>query len=309
MEKARIELEKFINVKGKIKFFGEKKPLTAVYTDKIMEILKLMVKKDKRVVILTDKHKFIIKGIVVCSDICNCLGGGEKCEIIPTPMEFYENSAKVGIYEKLFERPVSSIMTTSVVKVHDDVPLFIGVQLMIERKVGTLPIIDKHGDLTGVISERNIAFLLANTNATIKVRDIMTSNVITCPPDCTIIQALQLVCSRKFRRLPIVQDEELVGYLTVKDLLRYFTLDHVINLFKTGDIETAFNEQISTIMNSPVITIHPDDPVTKCSQILKKHNIGALPVVEAGQLVGIITEHDFVKAMEIPQMKYEEPFC
>lgn len=307
MEKARIELEKFINVKGKIKFFGEKKPLTAVYTDKIMDILKLMVKKDKRVVILTDKQKFVIKGIVVCSDICSCLGGGEKCVIFPSTSEVYENSAASGVYEKLFERPISSVMTTSVIKVHDDIPLFIGIQLMIENKVGTMPIIDRHGDLVGVISERNIAFLLADTNTTIRVRDIMTPNVITCPPDCTIVQALQLVCSRGFRRLPIVQDEELVGYLTVKDLLRYFTLDHVIKLFKTGDIETAFNEKISIIMNSPVITIHPDESVTKCSQILKKHNIGALPVVEEGQLVGIITEHDFVKAMEIPTMKYEEP--
>lgn len=300
MEKARIELEKFINVKGKIIFFGEKKPATAVYTDTVMDILKLMIKKDKRVIILTDKQKFTIKGIIVCSDICSCLGGGDKCEI-----DF--SSVASGFYEKIFERPITSIMTTSVVKVHEDVPLFVGVELMTERKVGTLPIIDKHGDLVGVISERNIAFLLAGTNVSVKVRDIMTSNVITCPIDCTIIEALRSVCGRGIRRLPVVQDEELVGYLTVKDLLKYFTLEKVIKLFKNDEIETAFNERISTIMNSPVITIHPDDSVTKCAQILKKHNIGALPVVEDGRLVGIITERDFVKAMGFRRPNYEEP--
>lgn len=300
MTEARIELEKFINVKGKIIFFGEKKPVSASYTDNIMDILKLMIKKDKRVIILTDKQKFVIKGIIVCSDICSCLGGGDKCEI-----DF--SSAGSGFYEKIFERPITSIMTTSVIKVHDDVPLFIGVELMIERKVGTLPIIDKHGDLVGVISERNIAFLLADTNVTVKVRDLMTPNVITCPPDCTIIQALRFICGKGIRRLPVVQDEELIGYLTVKDLLRYFTLEKVIQLFKNDDIETAFNEQISTIMNSPVITIHPNESITKCAQILKKHNIGALPVVEDGRLVGIITERDIVKAMAIPRSKYEAP--
>ena len=60
-------------------------------------------------------------------------------------------------------------------------------------------------------------------------------------------------------------------------------------------------------MNSPVITIHPNESITKCAQILKKHNIGALPVVEDGRLVGIITERDIVKAMAIPRSKYEAP--
>jgi CBS domain-containing protein len=298
MAKARIELEKFVNVKGKIKFFGEKKPVSAENTDTVMAILKLMIKKDKRVIIITDHQKFTVKGIVVCSDICSCLGGGEKCEVDPS-------SATSGVYERLFERPISSIMTTSVVKVHDDVPLFVVVDLMRERKIGTLPMIDKHGDLVGVITERNIAFLLADTNVTIKIRDVMTPKVVTCPPTCTIIEALRLVCSKGFRRLPIVQDEKLVGYMTVKDLLKYFTLDKVINLFKTGKIETAFNEPVSTMMNSPVITIHPEDSITKCAQILKKNNIGALPVIEDDHLVGIITERDIVKSMAIPKAKSE----
>jgi CBS domain-containing protein len=297
MVKARIELEKFVNVKGMVKFFGEKKPVSAEDTDKVMDILKLMIKKDKRVIIITHE-KFTIKGIVVCSDICSCLGGGEKCEIDLS-------SAISGVYERLFERPISSIMTTSVIKVHDDVPLFIVVDLMLERKIGTIPLIDKYGDLVGVIMERNIAFLLADTNVTVKVREIMTPKVVTCPPECTIIEALRLVCGKGFRRLPIVQDDKLVGYLTVKDLLRYFTLAKVINLFKNGKFEAAFNEPIATIMNSPVITISPDESITKCAQILKKHNIGALPVVEGAHLVGIITERDIVKAMAIPKAKSE----
>jgi len=298
MIKARIELEKFVNVKGKVKFFGEKKPVSAENTNTVMDILNLMIKKDKRVVIITDHQKFTIKGVVVCSDICSCLGGGAKCEVDL-------GSTTSGVYERLFERPIASIMTTSVVKVHDDVPLFIVVDLMKERKIGTLPIIDKDGDLVGVITERNIAFLLADTNVTVKVREIMTPNVVTCPPDCTIIEGLRLVCSKGFRRLPIAQDGKLIGYLTVKDLLRYFTLETVINLFKAGEFETAFNEPIATIMNSPVITIHPEESITKCAQILKKHNIGALPVVEEDHLVGIITERDIVKAMAIPRPKYE----
>lgn len=297
MVKARIELEKFVNVKGIVKFFGEKKPVSAEDTSSVMDVLKLMIKKDKRVIIITHE-KFTIKGIVVCSDICSCLGGGPKCEI-----DF--GSATSGLYERLFERPISSIMTTSVLKVHDDVPLFIVVDLMLERKIGTIPIIDKHGDLSGVITERHIAFLLADTNVTVKVREVMTPKVMTCPPESTIIEALRFVCSKGFRRLPIAQDGKLVGYLTIKDLLKYFTLDKVIDLFKSGKFETAFNESLATIMISPVITIHPDESITKCAQIMKKHNIGALPVVEEGHLVGIITERDIIKAMAIPRSKSE----
>ena len=51
-------------------------------------------------------------------------------------------------------------------------------------------------------------------------------------------------------------------------------------------------------MKTPVITTEPEASITEVAKVLKKKNIGALPVVENQKLVGIITEHDIVRAME-----------
>lgn len=292
MKDVRIEIEKFINVKGKIIFFGEKKPLLAVSTAKVKDILILMVKKDKRVVILTDRQKYQVQGIVVAGDICGFLKTCQQCEHGKDPSLHYQ---------QIYDRPISSLMTKSVIKVHQDVPLFIGVDIMTQQNIGTLPIIDKDGDLIGFITERHISFLLAETksNVEVLVRDIMTPNVITCATDDTIGMALNIICDKGFRRLPIIHDGNLVGFLTIKDLARYFTQDNVLQQFKNHDIDAVFNEKITSIMNSPVITIEPDASVTDFAQVLKKHNIGAVPVLENEKLVGIITERDIVKAMTI----------
>ncbi|MHA1650309.1 MAG: CBS domain-containing protein [Candidatus Helarchaeota archaeon] len=261
---------------------------------KVIDAIRLMVQNDKRVLILTDDTLFQVRGIIVCSDICSFLGGGEKCELDKT---------RPDCYNQIYERPISTIMTTAVRKAKDDIPLFVGVHIMTEQNIGTLPLIDKHGDLTGIITERDIAFLLADTNIEIKVRDVMTHKVVTCPLYCTIGDALRQVCSRGFRRLPIVENDELVGFITVKDLLRYFYQEDVIQQFKKNNLDIVFDEKISTIMSSPVITVEADASINELAQILRKHNIGATPVVENDKLVGIITEKDIVKAMTFPSPK------
>lgn len=290
MAKVRIELEKFINVKGKTIFFGEKKPLSAVHSEQVGEIFQLMVQNDKRLMILTEKDEFQVKGIVATSDLCHFLLRGETCDFCT---QFPSH------YQMIYEQPISEIMTTAVVKVHEDVPLFITVQIMVEQNKGTLPIIDHDGDLVGIITERDLAFLLADTehNIEVKVREIMTPNVITCHANCTIGNALHIICREGFRRLPVLENDQLIGYLTVKNLLKYFIRENVVKLFKTHDIKPAFEENVSAIMSRPVITIGPNAPVTECAKILKQKNIGALPVVEDQKLIGIITEHDFVEAM------------
>ncbi len=293
MKGIRIELEKFINVKGKAIFFGEKNPLNTLATNSTLEIFQLMVRYEKRIIILTDKAQFRIQGILASSDICRFLLQGEKCDFCKTFPSHYD---------QIYSQPVSSIMNTAVIKLRDNSPLFVAVRIMSQHNIGTLPLINKYGDLIGIITERHIAFLLADTkkNVAVKVGDIMTPDVITCSPSNTIGDALNIICQKGFRRLPIVDNDNLVGYLTVKDLLSYFLRENVVQSFQDHNVAPIFNEKVTKIMKSPVITIQSDVSVTKFAQVMKKHNIGATPVVEDGKIIGIITERDIVKAMDFP---------
>ncbi|MCG7851521.1 MAG: CBS domain-containing protein [Methanosarcinaceae archaeon] len=59
--------------------------------------------------------------------------------------------------------------------------------------------------------------------------------------------------------------------------------------------------KIKDIMNSNVIYCKPDDTISNAAQMLKKHNISGLPVVENGSLVGIVSEADILKLLEMPE--------
>jgi CBS domain-containing protein len=292
MNQVRIELEKFINVKGKIKYFGDKKPISTYDSTPVIEIFRTMIKKDKRAVILTSKDGFHISGIVATSDICQFLLKGESCDYCAK----YQSH-----YHQIYEEPVSTLMNTTVVKIHDYVPLFIGVQTMIDQNKGILPIIDKHNDLCGVITERHVAFLIADShhNTKVRVKDIMTPKVISCKASCSIGDTLRIICQKGFRRMPILEGTRLIGYMTVKDLLNYFIQPKIVKLIKDHQIEPVFNEKVTSIMKTPVFTIEPEAPITRCAEILKAKSIGALPVVENDEVVGIVTEKDILNAMAL----------
>lgn len=59
--------------------------------------------------------------------------------------------------------------------------------------------------------------------------------------------------------------------------------------------------QVKDIMNSDVIVCNPHTPISEVSQLLKKHNISGLPVVEEGRVVGIVSEGDLLKLLEVPE--------
>ncbi len=59
--------------------------------------------------------------------------------------------------------------------------------------------------------------------------------------------------------------------------------------------------KIKDIMNSNVIYCKPDDTISNAAQMLKKHNISGLPVVENGSLVGVVSEADILKLLGVPE--------
>jgi len=58
---------------------------------------------------------------------------------------------------------------------------------------------------------------------------------------------------------------------------------------------------VKDVMNSDVVSCKPDDEISSAAQLLKEHNISGLPVVEEGKVVGIVTEADVLKLLEVPE--------
>lgn len=117
-----------------------------------------------------------------------------------------------------------------------------------------------------------------------KIRSLMIPNPITIPPESSISKALEVMKVNAIRHLPVVAaDGRLVGFVTLADL-------------KQGLIPSMLAEvDLTDLMVSNPITAHPEDDIERAAQLIYDHKIGGIPVVDQGQLVGIITESDILR--------------
>ena len=124
------------------------------------------------------------------------------------------------------------------------------------------------------------------------VKDSMTREIVTLAPDERVGTALVLCRQRRIRHLPILSEGRLVGIVSDRDL-RSATPAF-------GDQERAAALQkvlVEDVMASDVIFALPDDPIEQAANTMRERRIGCLPVVEAGELVGILTVSDVMTAL------------
>ncbi|MBL1259020.1 MAG: CBS domain-containing protein [Thiotrichaceae bacterium] len=121
-------------------------------------------------------------------------------------------------------------------------------------------------------------------------RQIMASPVMTLRPETSVDEAMQLFQLRKFSHLPVVDEAGgLIGIVSDRDLLRYLAgIDATQPPLRGG--EAAVN----TLMQSPVLTAGIDTDVRYIARLFVERHIGAVPIVNDGELVGIISRSDLL---------------
>ncbi len=114
------------------------------------------------------------------------------------------------------------IMSREPVTVAPDLTVDKAAAIMRDRGVGSLIVID--GTMAvGILTERDIVTKIAAANrspASLRVRDVMTSPVISIPPHEDVEEAARKMSARRIRRLPVLEDGRLVGVVTENDILR-----------------------------------------------------------------------------------------
>ena len=125
------------------------------------------------------------------------------------------------------------------------------------------------------------------------VADRMTKNPVTISPETSVSHAHELMRNKKFRRLPVVEGEKLVGWVTERDLrevspssattLSVYEMNYLLSKLKIADV-----------MQKDLVTVPVDAAVEEAALLMYRHKIGGMPVLDGNQhLVGIITETDF----------------
>jgi acetoin utilization protein AcuB len=126
------------------------------------------------------------------------------------------------------------------------------------------------------------------------VRDYMTHDLVAIEPEARLSNALNMMRARNVHRLPVVEDNLLIGIVSEKDLLYALpSVDRPISWVEASAQAAVF--PVRQVMQHNVVTVGPDCPIELAAATMADHKIGALPVVsppESHTLVGIITETD-----------------
>jgi acetoin utilization protein AcuB len=125
------------------------------------------------------------------------------------------------------------------------------------------------------------------------VSERMTRDPVTIGPDDSLTLAVQKLRAGNFRRLPVVQGGQLIGILSEYDIERHH--------------ESIFWDTVQSLMTPDPIVVEPSTTIDRAASLLMRHRIGALPVVNCGRLVGIISAHDMMLPEPRPLTKWIPP--
>ena len=155
-----------------------------------------------------------------------------------------------------------------------------------------------------------------------KVKDAMNIDVITCKPDDPISTLADLFKNNHISGMPVVENEKVVGIVSETDLLKLFkTPDFSVDMllpspfeiiempirsvirfeeFKKA-LEDIHMKPVRDIMKKKVYSISPDSTLENASNMMVKHRVNRLPVIEKGKLVGILVRSDIIRGLSKEQ--------
>lgn len=127
------------------------------------------------------------------------------------------------------------------------------------------------------------------------VGQVMTTNLFTVAED-ELVELVARIMDWEHLGHVLVEDHEhrLIGIISRRRLLR-FLASQAQKMTHDENAEPPGQAAASSVMKAQPITVSPDTPTLDAIQIMRQHRISALPVVEEEQLVGIVTEHDFLR--------------
>lgn len=122
-----------------------------------------------------------------------------------------------------------------------------------------------------------------------KVKEIMTTDVITTTSNVDVVNAFEELMEHKISAMPVVDDGKLVGIITATDLGHNLILD-----------KYELGADVKSIMIKDVVTVSPENTISEAIETMKANApdsniLNQLPVVENGKLVGIISDGDIIK--------------
>jgi len=147
----------------------------------------------------------------------------------------------------------------------------------------------------------------------------MSTNVICFSPENTVFEVAKILSEKNISGAPVIENEKVVGIISTSDIVKFLKTRLKIgsahdmpslsllflDLVKTGkdfvelknEIKKIEDVKIKGMMSKKVVSIHPEASIFDAADLMDKHDVNRLPVIENGKLVGIVARADIIKAL------------
>lgn len=220
------------------------------------------------------------------------------------------STAQQSVEQGIFTDPgmrqllAKDIMQYGVICVGRDEPVCKAITLCLEKKLSALPV--THDDqLDGILSEKDVLQLLYEREYLPgRVGDYMSTDVVTYNIEDSIIDIHNCLVENPFRRVPIMYENRIAGIIARIDLLRVYK-EYFRPVATAPRRYQSLNElSAQEAMKCGLVTVHRDSSLYEAMDLLVKHQITGLPVVDGDMhLEGIITEKDLLDCVTLPEAK------
>ncbi len=225
---------------------------------------------------------------------------------------------------------VAEVMTRDLVTVEPDATLREAAALMVQRKIGGLPVVKPDGTMVGLLTEtdllvatllgegddvsattvevpaRDLGKKLADEFESLRVRDLMTADVKTLHRNDKLSAADELMKLGRFRHVVVLDDDDSVAGVLSQRSIFYGALAWSLGQGTLAHQKALESFAVKDVMEIDVVTVHSDSGLGEAAATMMERKIGCLPVVDADRLVGILTEGDFLAMLTAPQTSSSE---
>ncbi|MBP2029932.1 CBS domain-containing protein [Methanohalophilus levihalophilus] len=274
---------------GDIMSIATRDVVTAQPTTPIIDALKTMTKGKFRHMPITDAGTNRLEGIISSFDVIDLFGGGDKSLFVEKKFKGNLLASINAEIRGIMQHEVHSLPVTS--------DIGRAFELMTKNNVGSIPIVDRNGQVVAICTERDFLGFMSGLKTDIKVRQYMKEGVETADYSTSLWNAAKIMVKGHFKRLPVVKDGILVGIITAFDIMKYIGEGEAFEKLVTGNVHEAFDEPVSSLIARDVVWTDPETDLGKAAEIMNEKGIGSLPVIENGELKGIITERDILIAL------------
>ena len=170
---------------------------------------------------------------------------------------------------------------------------------MKEKRLGSLLVVSANAEgrvsnRSGIVTETDLTrkVLTKGMDASLpRVDQIMTSPLLTITPDRPMLDASHLMETNHVRYLCVSDKDDIVGIISMRDLARHFVDSEGGPVHDLDDVYRP----LSVLMQTTMATIASERTVLEAAQVMAEKQIGSLLILEAGEIVGIVTETDVVR--------------